>query len=54
MNPFRILLGVLIFISTAGYAHNEINYTDSLPPVETKSPNSNYNPHSADKQELPV
>jgi aldose sugar dehydrogenase len=44
MNPFRILPGVLIFISTAGYAHNEINYTDSLPPVETKSPNSNYKP----------
>ena len=42
--PVQNLPGVLIFISTAGYAHNGINYTDSLPPVETKSPNSNYKP----------
>ena len=43
MKPFNVL-SALLLISTAGYAHNEINNTDSLPPVETKSPNSDYKP----------
>ncbi len=49
MNPVKVLPAVILFISTAAYAHHEINSsnkinTDSLPPVETKSPNSNYKP----------
>ncbi len=49
MNPFKVLLAVPMLICTAGCANttttsSNINKTDSLPPVETKTPNSNYKP----------
>jgi aldose sugar dehydrogenase len=49
MNPVKVLPAVMIFISTAAYAHigkisPDKKNLDSLPPVETKSPNSNYKP----------
>ena len=49
MKPLNMLPAVMIFIFTTTYAHHEISSsdklnTDSLPPVETKSPNSDYKP----------
>src|SRR5579862_4801796 len=49
MKPLNMLPAVMIFIFTTTYAHHEISSsdklnTDSLPPVETKSSNSDYKP----------
>jgi glucose/arabinose dehydrogenase len=49
MHTFKILSAILMFVSSAAYAHNELTSsdkknTDSLPPVESKTQNSDYKP----------